>query len=145
MLFTWNITVQAGTPDTSPKVEKLDLLIGLIKEIRIRFLAGCHGTVKVRLINSGAVIMPSGTNQYVIGDDEEITADMNYALVAGSQFLNFEASSPNATYDHTIAIRINILTTIDTEDIVKLLKQITTALDVGIEKQQPEEPEAGVI
>lgn len=137
MLFTWDITVTAGTPDASPKTQSLSLITGILTDIEVHFPDGPNGTVKVQFLESGSVIAPSGANQYITGNDEVVTAVLNRKLPETSPTLTFSASSPTATYDHVITVRINIDTPAVLVDITDLVTQIAKALDTEFTPPPP--------
>lgn len=130
----------AGTADASPIKERLNLTAGLLTTAEIKFPAGCHGLVKVRLFLQGSQIVPLSSEEYVIGDDMIVKALINKELAAANASLEFQGSSPSATYNHTITVSCEIVSTAPTtqqaieinadEDIIELLYRICIALDV---------------
>lgn len=136
MLFSFDITVPAGTADTAPYQFNLPLIGGMLERLDIKFPAGCHGLVKVVIVHNGAVLVPFSSNQKVTGDDEVIGTPIGILLSPNNCTLRFEASSPNCTYDHVIGVRIEVnppLTANTTNDdfkiMIGLLEKIALALD----------------
>lgn len=136
MFFTYDITVSAATTAASPKTQRLALSAGKIKLIEIKFPAGCHGLVSVRIMRAGSQIVPLSTGEWITGDNETVNASLNYDLSTPDFAVTFEANSPSATYDHIITVRITIeeivapvIVTGDTTEII-LLKRICVALNV---------------
>lgn len=109
MLYTWDITIPADTPEDSPVHDILELSAGVITKIGIKFPAGCHGMVGVRLLLAEGQIFPIPRGEWVTGDDEE--AESIYYIEFGRELfeLKIEAISPDTDYNHTISIRITVL------------------------------------
>lgn len=108
MLFTYNLTVPAGTTNASPVSYKMALSAGKIKTVEIDFPAGCHSLVNIRIMRQNSQIVPLSTGQYITGDDETITANVDKELGTVDFSVTLEGSSPTAVYDHIITIRINV-------------------------------------
>ncbi len=139
MFFAWNITIPAATPDSAPIKQELPLILGMIKSIDIKFPAGCHGLVKVRIKRYDSQLLPLSTAEYMTGDDETIPALVFYKLTTGIASVTFEGSSPNTTYAHVVTIRISIEPEITDfeQSVIKLLTQISIALDTTYEFGEP--------
>ena len=131
MHYTWDIIIPANTPDSSPTKQHLILTVGIVKHIDIKFPAGCHGMVKIRLKRWNFQLVPLSSDEYVTGDDETIPIETYYEMLEVPTFFVFEGSSPNTTYQHKITIRIDVEPVLtDAEiQIIELLKQLTEALN----------------
>lgn len=109
MLFTWDIIVPANTLKTEPKEETLKLSAGVVTHIGVKFPAGCHGMVGVRLLHSEGQIMPVPRGEWVTGDDEEAAAVYHIEFGKEVELMKFQGISPGTNYKHTITVRITIL------------------------------------
>jgi len=109
MLFTWNVTVPANTLEIAPKEDILKLSAGVVTHIGVKFPAGCHGMVGVRLLRSEGQILPVPRGEWVTGDDEEAQAVYHIEFRKEVELLKFQGISPGTDYNHTISVRITIL------------------------------------
>lgn len=129
MFFSWLFNIDGGISDDEPETYKLDLTTGVISSIEIKFNEGCRGCVKARFKLNGSVIHPSGGDGYIVGNAESIISDVSIPLKNNNPNLQLEFSSPNASYDHDIIIRINVVTEEEANAVLSLLERINSALD----------------
>jgi hypothetical protein len=132
MFYAWDITIPAGTSDSNPETQKLDLTVGTIKNITVKFPAGCHGTVKVRLLRPEFQLVPLSKDEWITGDDEAIPTETRYEIIGTPTYIKFVGCSPDASYDHTISIRIELEPTLtDAEkQIISKLTNIEGAVKI---------------
>jgi len=109
MFFAWDITVTANTLEKSPKTQILKLSKGIITRVDVKFPAGCHRMVKVRLIRYGLQLIPLSGNEWVTGDDESVPTEGYYELMEAPAQLKFIACSPDTSYSHVISVRVQVL------------------------------------
>jgi len=109
MSYAWDINVPAGTSESSPVTQILKLHKGVITKIEIKFPPGVHGTVKVRIFRWEAPLVPLNRDGWITGDGETVRYNLYYDLNQEPYWLKFLAVSPNATYDHMITVRIEVL------------------------------------
>jgi len=109
LIFTWDIIVPANTLESAPASDTLKLSAGVITHIGIKFPAGCHGMVGVRLKIQEAQILPVPRGEWVTGDDETCESDYHIEFTRERQEMEFEGISPDTDYDHTISVRITML------------------------------------
>ena len=108
MFWAWDITVTSGTTEASPKTQTLKLSKGVITGIDVKFPAGCHGRVKVRLLRSEFQLVPLSGGEWVTGDDEVVPTESYYELDETPAELKFVGCSPLATYNHTVTVRVAV-------------------------------------
>jgi hypothetical protein len=109
LFFAFDITVPAGRLEASPLEETLKMTKGMITDISIKFPAGCHGMVKVRLLHEESQLVPLSRDEWVTGDDEIVPSEVHFNLSAETNMLKFVGCSPGTSYDHTVSVRINQL------------------------------------
>jgi hypothetical protein len=108
MFFCWDITIAANTTEAIPLKKWLELPKGILTHIDIKFPAGCHGMVKVRLFQEALQLVPLTADEWVTGDDETVPTETYAELLSKPYKLRFKACSPDTTYDHKITVRIEI-------------------------------------
>ncbi len=128
MHYDWDITIPANTLESQPYKEELKLDYGVLKQVDIKFPAGCHGMVKVRLKRWGFQLVPLSSDEWVTGDDETVPTERQYKLLEVPIFLTLEACSPDTIYDHTISVHITIEDEVSSE-----LQEVINRLDKVIE------------
>jgi hypothetical protein len=109
VIFAWPITVTAATTEAAPKEETLKLTHGVITRIEVKFPAGCHSLVKVRLLLHESIKVPLNKDTWLTGDDETVPCEVYEDLFAAPYELKFRACSPTCTYDHEILVRATVL------------------------------------
>lgn len=108
MFFCWDITIGADTPEDDPLVDWLELPKGIITHVDVKFPAGCHGMVKIRLFQESLQLIPLSEDEWVTGDDEPVPTDTYAELLSFPYKLKIKACSPDTDYDHTVTVRINV-------------------------------------
>jgi len=109
MFYAWDVTVPAGRAEATPYEASLKLSSGVITAIDVKFPAGCHGLVKLRLLRAEFQLVPLTRGQWVTGDDETVPTESYYELEGTPTELKLVACSPGTTYDHTITVRVRVL------------------------------------
>ena len=108
MFFCWDITITADTKEADPLTEWLSLPKGIITSVEVKFPAGCHGMVKVRLFKESLQLVPLAEDEWVTGDGESVPTETYAELLDFPYKLKLVACSPDTTYDHTITVRIGV-------------------------------------
>jgi len=109
VFFAWDIKITKNTAETSPKTQHLRLTRGIITQIAVKFPAGCHGLVKVRLFHQEFQLLPLNPDEWLTGDDETVIATYYYKLQEPPIGLKFHGASPGTSYDHTVTVRVTVL------------------------------------
>jgi hypothetical protein len=109
MYFCWDITIDADTPSEDPLQGYLRITKGIITRVDIKFPAGCHGMVGVRLYRYEQQLIPLTSDEWITGDDETIPTETYGDLTDFPYQLKFVGCSPDTTYPHTVTVRIQVL------------------------------------
>ena len=109
MLFAWDVTIPANTLESAPTLETLKLSAGVITNISVKFPAGCHGLVHIRLRHEEAQIYPVPRGEWVTGDGETVPAEYHYDLGKASKELEFVGHSEGTSYAHVVTVRVTVL------------------------------------
>lgn len=108
MFFCWDITISANTLEDDPLEGWLSLPKGIVTHVDVKFPAGCHGMVRIRLFKESLQLIPLSEDEWVTGDDEPVPTDTYAELLDSPYKLKIQACSPDTDYDHTITVRINV-------------------------------------
>ena len=109
MLYIWHLTVTAGTEEKAPAEEKVTTRSGVITKLEIKFARGCHGLVYATISDSLTQLLPFNAKGGAAADDETVGGAYFWELLKSKPELILRAWSPDATYDHKITFRVNIL------------------------------------
>jgi hypothetical protein len=109
MFYAWDIVVLAGTTEDNPKVQTLKLSKGVITRCDIKFPAGCHGHVKVRLHFHEFQLVPLSRGEWVTGNDETCETEAYYEMMGTPYELKFIGACSCCEYDHVITVRVQVL------------------------------------
>jgi hypothetical protein len=129
VLFAFPLTIPANTSDVLPFTQTLTLDFGVITKISIKFPAGCHGLVQVQLLQDESVLVPQNGDTWLNGDDETIESEIYFEFDSPPYALKFVGISPGTTYNHTILVRVEILSadeafpSVAMTDLVQILTQ----------------------
>jgi len=109
MLFEYEITIPANTPEKSPVRQRLEITRGVIKKLGVFFPYGCLGLVKCRIKWGEHQVFPRNLGGFIRGNDETIDAEYFLYLDTEPYELIFEGWSEDELYDHTVSVRINVI------------------------------------
>ena len=109
MFFAWDVLIPANTAEASPKTQILKLSKGVITRVDVKFPAGCHGMVRVRLFRYEHQLIPLTGGEWVTGNAESVPTEGYYELVEDPPQLKVVGCSPGASYNHTVTVRIQVL------------------------------------
>ena len=108
MFFCWDITIPKNTLEDTPYKKWLNVTKGVITRVDVKFPAGCHGMVNVRLFLENLQLVPLSEDEWITGDDETIPTETGIELSDRPYKLKFVACSPDTDYDHVITVRIEV-------------------------------------
>ncbi|MBI2869388.1 MAG: hypothetical protein HYX96_06150 [Chloroflexi bacterium] len=109
MFYDFSFTVPANTPASAPASLEMKLTRGIVHNVKLLFPPGPHGMVKVGILHGLHQFLPTNPDGYFASDDENINIDEHYELTEAPFILKAVGYSPGTTYNHTISIRIGIL------------------------------------
>ena len=107
--YAWDILITANKLEKTPVEKELNLTIGVITKIAIKFPPGCHGMVRVRLLHRRFQLIPLSGGEWVTGDGETVPFPEYFELKETPADLNFIGCSPGTGHNHTITVRITVL------------------------------------
>ena len=109
MGYAWDIEVKKDKTEASPKEQKLTIHVGVITRMEVKFPAGCHGLVKVRLLHYRAQLLPLNRGSWITGNGESVSFPFFYEIEKLPAFLNFVGWCDGCKYDHTVTVRVTVL------------------------------------
>jgi len=124
MYYDFAVTVTAGKTKNTPKEQTLKLTKGVIHYVEVNFPAGCRGYAFMTLRHQEHQVWPTNPERAFSGEGYTIPMQEYYKLYSEPYSLKAVAWSPDATYDHTITVRIGILS----EEELEPVKETTNLL-----------------
>jgi len=109
MFYAWDITIPANTLESAPAEYKLYITRGVITHASVKYPAGCHGMVKVRLNYQESQLIPLTRVSWLTGDDSIIPVVEYFEVKTSPTFLRFRGCSPGTTYPHTVTVTVTVL------------------------------------
>ena len=123
MFYEFPIVVTAGKTEADPAIEILKLTAGIIHQVSVEFPAGCRGYVYCKLLHQEHQLWPTNPQGAFRGEGYVIPIEEYYPLTTEPFSLKAVAWSPSATYDHTLRVRVGILTEEELEPLRELPEQ----------------------
>lgn len=99
------VTVPAGTAIASPQLTALDMPARIVRGVRIRIPPGPAGTVGFALASGGVPVLPWGSGQWIVGDNEAIEWDLEGQITSGSWQLR---AYNTGVYAHTLYVTFRL-------------------------------------
>ena len=109
MFYDFAVTVTAGVTKAAPLEQELKLTYGVIHQVEIEFPRGCKGYVSLALDHWEHQFLPTNPDEAFNSDGYTIVIKEHYPLTTAPYSLYARGWAPNATYPHTITVRIGIL------------------------------------
>lgn len=109
MFFAWDIEIEAGRSEDEPVERKLSLAPGVIVDGYVKFPRGCHGMVKVRILQGRFQIYPLSRGEWITGDAEAVPIERYYKMPKEPYELTFQGAAPDTDHPHTVTVRFIVL------------------------------------
>lgn len=103
---TFEVTIPAGTPQSTIYVADMAMPPRTVVEIDIRVPPGPRGTMGFAIWASGLTVIPEQYGQFIVTDDEEINWPLQDQLDSGGWQL---AGYNLGDYDHTLYVRFQLV------------------------------------
>jgi hypothetical protein len=109
MIYALDITTDANTAKTAPKVTQLPITKGLVYRFELTFPPGSMGLMGLRVFSGNFQIWPSNRDSWFRGDDSLIAFDDVY-LVSSEPYLFYVITyNEDDTYKHEALLRIGLV------------------------------------
>ncbi len=109
MFYEFVLTVPAGTPATAPEELECDLDYGIITLAEVSFPPGPRRYVYVCIDDKLHQVWPTNPEGTFRGDNWTIRFTARHPLLETPYMLKLRGWSPDATHDHDITVRFEIL------------------------------------
>jgi len=87
----------------------LEISVGVITRIDVKFPAGCHGLAKVRIYHREFQLVPLSGGEWITGDDETVPTEAYYEIPQTPAQLKLVAINDDDLYPHKLTVRIAVL------------------------------------
>lgn len=109
MFYAWDINIPANRSSNDPVRQVLDIAVGVVTRVSIKFARGCHGQVKTRLEWDKFQFFPLSAGEWVTGDNEAVTSEEYFEIKTDPAKVVFLGCSPGTSYEHDVTVRITVL------------------------------------
>jgi len=109
LFFAWDINIPRLTAEASPVIKTLEIGVGVITHVGVKFPAGCHGLAKVRILHREFQLVPLSRGEWITGDDEAVPTESYYEILQAPALLKLVAVNDDDTYPHKLTVRISVL------------------------------------
>lgn len=127
MIYVYSITTPANTLEAARQKTVLLLQRGRITHVEVQFPAGQLGLVHVALNRGLHQLFPSNPTANFASSNETIAWDENYLLVADPVQLEAYTWNLDATYDHTVTVRVVMEAVEEAADIAREIAALLQA------------------
>jgi hypothetical protein len=108
VLYTYALTVPAGTLEKAPVEADLQLTSGVITHIEVLFAPGAAWVVNAYVRQGLHQIWPTNPDGKARGDDSVVASDEYCEISAADNVVTLGAYSPAASYIHEIIFRLEV-------------------------------------
>lgn len=109
MIYVNNITIPANTVASSPTLERLKVITGLVYKVEFMFPPGCSGLAHVVVNDGGYQVWPSTPDTDFACDDYTIEFEDTYLKTVAPLEFQIYGYNEDETYAHTIQVRIGMV------------------------------------
>jgi hypothetical protein len=104
-LWTEQVTIQPGTPQSAPQVNNLTLPVGVVDRIVVMIPPGPLGAMGWALGAAGQPVIPYAPNTFIVADHEVVDVSLEQVIDSGAwQVFGYN----NGVYPHTLYMRFYI-------------------------------------
>lgn len=107
--YDFAVTIPAKQTEAIPYEKELKLTKGVIHRVEVEFPKGCRGYVYLAIDHYKHQLFPSAKDNYFRSDGYTIAFLEHYRLTKAPYVLIARGWAPDASYDHTIPVRIGVL------------------------------------
>lgn len=108
MYYLGELTIPAGTSESSPETLAVSLCKGYIKGFRVLFPAGHSGLTRVQVWHHQRQIIPTTPGVALRGDDHPVEFPDRYEISDPPYEVELRGWSPDATLDHTVYVAFEV-------------------------------------
>jgi len=108
-LYHADITVPAGTPQSSPVTKELTIKDEVVTKIAVTFPWGCNGLVYVAIFYGPYQLFPRPDGEALHDSGKRVEARMYWECPEKETKLTIKAWAPSTSYDHTLMIDVEAL------------------------------------
>lgn len=106
MIYVFPITIPKNTPQSTPLNTTLELSPGRITQVHVQYPSGVVALAHIQIFHTGFQVFPTNPDGSFATSDETITWDDDVLLDKGVYSLLAVAWNTDASFDHTITVRI---------------------------------------
>ena len=109
MFYEFVLTVPAGTEQNDPEEKECVLDYGIITMVEVGFMAGCQRYVYLCIDDKLHQVWPTNPDEAFRGENYTIHFTARHPILEPPYMLKLRGWSPDASYDHNITVRFEVL------------------------------------
>lgn len=126
--YNFTLTLAANTKREDAEFTDLNLTKGILAGGHIFFPAGCHGLAHVTIHSGTGQLYPANKDDTFHGEDGKVELVGRHELDSAPYKLLALAWNLDDTYDHTVQIKLNVLS-VEEVNLSPLMRQMIRVLD----------------
>ena len=111
MIYSYDITTPANTPESAPIVTLCRLPRGRAANVDVLFPPGCAGLAHIQIYRGLHQLWPGNAGASIVGDGITVSWVEDYMMLDEPLTLVAFTWNIDDTYPHTITLRVNMLDT----------------------------------
>lgn len=109
MHYSVDLTIPAGTADSSPATQDIELPAGVLQHCTVIFPPGCSRMVKVSIWNATSQIFPRNAAEKYAEDNYHFEIGETYMMDSVTT-LTVKGSAPDTSYQHKVTCHFEVRT-----------------------------------
>jgi len=109
MFYAWNIKLTKGKEEKTKQKQVLKVEQGTITRFELVFPSGCSGLVYVHINQALHQVFPKNPDYQLTGNGQTIVSTDEYPIKEPPYELYFYGWNTDEIYDHTITVRIQLV------------------------------------
>ena len=126
MRYSYDVCVPKDTTIEEPYEYRLRLDYGTLKQVIVRWRAGCHNRVFVAIYDGLLQIVPAAGTYALYADNLTMAIPMDWPIYSAPFELTGKFWSPGTLFEHTISIWLDLEEQVESErvSIVEQMKHL---------------------
>jgi hypothetical protein len=109
MHYDFTLTIPPNTPEDNPLRLTCPLNYGIINKLSVEFPPGCYRLAHIRIFDKLHQVWPTNIDSSIVGDTFPVEFEEYYPVIEVPYELKIEAWNDDDTYQHSIVVRIGLL------------------------------------
>ena len=126
-MYTYSLTVPAGTPESTPEEARVKLSAGILSRVMVFFPPGCCDFAHARIFYQGYQIEPWNRDGSFHWNDYVFDIECEHEIIAPDTEVTIKGWNDDDIYEHTIDFAFEVIVPPE-ETTESLLRRLLRAL-----------------